>query len=355
MFRWLFRLMRPRGEPGPGPNAPPAPPAASSDPAAPASPADPFAPFAKVLGVVIPEAPPETAEEDPVEVALADAVLGHFQKNRLGPAAAPSLSLQILNMAARPDADVSEMVRVVSADPALSAGVLQAANSAANRGLQEIDTVRAAMVRLGTDEVARVAGAVGVKSLFSPTLKVELKAFAPRFAALYSNALITANGAAFLALQHRGVRSDRAFVGGMLRDVGKSIALRSYAALRLAGQAPEGDGPFIDRVLERVHAQIGAECHQEWSLPQYLTVIAIRHHDPVVPGDPEFADLHAVRLAGALLDLRVPALAPRAAREIVQSASALGLSPYAVRSLASELRQAGQRVATAFGLEPARG
>jgi hypothetical protein len=103
-----------------------------------------------------------------------------------------------------------------------------------------------------------------------------------------------------------------------------------------------------------VHIEVGGECHQEWSMPQYLTVIAVRHHDPAIPNDPEFVDLHAVRLCGALLDLRERSLEARAGRELLQSAGALSLGPRAVRALDAELKGAALRVSAAFGIEPGR-
>jgi HD-like signal output (HDOD) protein len=258
----------------------------------------------------------------------------------------------VLNLVAAPGADLSEMVRLISADPALSAGVLTVANSVHYRGLQEIETVRAAVVRLGLDEVARVVGALSARSLFNPKLKAELAAYGARFSGLYHRALTAANGAAWASMQRRGGRADRAFLGGMLFDVGKTIALRSIASIAMEKGASAPDEGCAERVIERVHVEIGAECHQEWQLPQYLTVIAVRHHDREIPAHPDFVDLHAVRLCGALLDLRDPALAPRAALEIVQSAAALGMSPLAVRTVDAELRSADHRVASAFGLEP---
>jgi putative nucleotidyltransferase with HDIG domain len=246
------------------------------------------------------------------------------------------------------------MVRLISSDAALSAGVLTLANSAHYRGVQEVETIRAAIVRLGLQEVGRVAGALSAKSLFSPKVKAELAAHRDRFAALYHRSLAVAYGAAFLAIQHRGGREDRAFLGGMLHDLGRAIALRSAAYLASAKE-PFPDGPALDRALDRVHVEVGAECHQEWNLPQYLMVIAVRHHDREIPAEPEFADLHSVRLASALLDLRDERLAPRAAAVVAQSARALALSPFAVRTLDAELRDASQRVSSAFGVEARSG
>lgn len=343
----------PRGErlPPPAPISASGPSAEPPGPEAPAE--DPFVPYARALGLEVPPPAPEAAEPDAEDLQLAERVLDHFRRNRPGPASAPSLSLRLLNLVASPRADLSEMVRLVSADAALSAGVLTVANSIAYRGVDEIDTVRAAVVRLGLDEVGRVAGAVSARSLFNPRLKAELAAHGQRFGALFHRALTVATGAAMLTLGRRDGRSDRAYLGGILFDVGKSIALRSVAAVEAAAGAGAAavDPARLDRVLDLVHVEVGGECHQEWSLPQYLTVIAVRHHDREIPAEPEFVDLHAVRLCGALLDLRLPARAAQAAQEITQSAGALGLAPPAVRALDAELRRAAIRMGTAFGIE----
>ncbi|MBK9518119.1 MAG: HDOD domain-containing protein [Anaeromyxobacter sp.] len=313
-----------------------------------------FAPFAAALGVPVPEQPAPLAEADELEeLELAARVLDHCRRHKLGPASSPSLSLRILNLVAAPDAEISELARVISADPALSAGVLNVANSAFYRGLDESQTVRDAVTRLGLDEVGRVAGALSAKTLFNPRLKLEQQAFGPRFTALYRRAVTVGTGAAALAMRQPGARSDRAYLGGMLHDVGRTVALRAVALLTLDGAlALELGSPRLERLLDQVHLELGGELHQEWQMPQYLTVLAVRHHDQAIPAEPEFLDLHVVRLAAAVYDLKAePASAWRAAGELVQSAAALRLDPNAVRALASELAQAEQRVATTLGLE----
>jgi HD-like signal output (HDOD) protein len=311
-----------------------------------------FAPFGRALGV---ELPPEAAldpEQEAGDLELADRILAHFRANKPPPASFPALSLQILNLVARPDAEVSELARLIARDPALSAGILSVANSAYYRGAMEIETVRDAITRLGLNEVGRVAGAVSARTLFNPRMRAEQAVFTTRWNALFRRAVTVASGAAWLALRNRRVRSDRAYLGGLLHDVGMSVALRSLAALVLDGKlGRELDDARIDRVLDRIHSEVGGEAHQAWNLPHYLTVLAVRHHDPEIPAGEEFVDLHAVRLASAVDDLRGP-FACRGAREIVQSAGALQLGPFAVRALAAELREAEARTAALFGIRP---
>lgn len=190
-----------------------------------------------------------------------------FAASRPEPASFPAIALQILNLVASPDAQVSELAGLVSRDPALSAGALSVANSAVYRGVQELETVREAVARLGVVELGRVATAVSARTLFSPRSRAEQAAFGERWNALFGHAVAVA----------------------------------------------EPDGPRLERILDRVHVELGAEAHQIWDLPHYLTVLCVRHHDEAVPADPEFVDLHLVRLTSALADLREPAFAARAA------------------------------------------
>jgi len=314
--------------------------------------ASPFAPFAALLGIPEPSDPAPLDEEEALAVEeLGQRVLERARKEKLGPASAPTMSLRVLNLVASPGAEVSEMARLISADPALSAGVLKVANSAAVRGVREIETVRDALTRLGLEEVGRVAGALAARSLFNPRVKTQLEGGAAAFAALYRRAVVVATAAADLAMRVRA-RPDRAFLGGMLHDVGRTVALHAW----LEGAPPGArQGPLelqrMRRMVDRIHVELGAEVHQDWDLPQYLTVLAVRHHDPEVPGDEEFRDLHVVRLVAALHDLASDeAVAWRAGLEVAQSAAALGLSPVAVRAAAADLRQAEGRVQASFGL-----
>ena len=368
MLGWLRRLFG-RGEPldAPPVNIAPAPAPARAAVAAPPAgpdlelveagpPSDPFTPFARALGLPVPAAPaPLDEAEELAELELATRILDHCRRNKLGPASAPTLSLRILNLVATPDVEVTELARTIAADPALSAGLLNVANSAYYRGLSEIETIRDAITRLGFDEVGRVAGALSAKSLFNPKLRQELAAFGPHFSALYKRAITVAIGAAALAMRCRGARSDRAYLGGMLHDVGRTVALRAVSTLTLEGGLVLGAAePRLGRLIDRVHVEVGGEVHQEWQLPLYLTVLAVRHHDAEIPSDADFVDLHVVRLTAAVHDLGAdPAAARRAADEIVQSAGALRLDPNGVRALAAELRQAEEKVAVAFGLDGA--
>jgi HD-like signal output (HDOD) protein len=361
----LERLRKLLGERQPDPPRPTRAPRSRPEPAAAeaapdsagAEGADPFAPIAEALGLVLPPPPPplEPAEEDLVQ-HLAERILRCASASDLGPAAAPVMSLRILDLVSSPDADVTELRRMIISDPGLSAGVLNVANSPAYRGVDPIESVRDAVTRLGLQEVGRIAGAVAAQSLFNPRLQAGQQALKPRFDEQYARALTVATAAAGLAIRsRRPARPDRVYLGGLLHDLGRTVGLRAVAELILEGQLPvPAFHPLLEPALDRVHVPLGVAAYRSLGLPDFLTVMAEHHHDPTLGFDDALVDLHIVRLVAALDELRLtPTRGHRAALEVVQSARALWLEPAAVRVLATEVRLAAEKALDALRQEGA--
>jgi HD-like signal output (HDOD) protein len=261
----------------------------------------------------------------------------------------------VLNAVADPDTGLNELTRLVSQDPAMSAGVLRVANSAAYHGVQEAETLREAVTRLGLTEVGRVAGMVAARSLFQPQLKAEFAVFGGRWQEIFAESLVSARGAAWLALQVPRLNADHVFLAGLLHDVGRSVALRVLAVVNQGSQATDPFDPRIDRVLERVHVELGGEVHQHWNLPRFSTLVTIRHHDLGLPVDGEYREVHAVRLVSAMVQLRRQPWRAEAARaEIDESCAALALDGFGLRSLDTQLRDELSLVAQAFADKPRR-
>jgi putative nucleotidyltransferase with HDIG domain len=226
------------------------------------------------------------------------------------------------------------------------------ASSPVYRGVERIETPRQAIGRLGTAEVARLVTALSTRSLFQPQVRAEFETFGPAWNRLFYHSAVTARTASSLAAARRLPGADHAFVGGMLHDVGKAIALRSVAALAIEGQIRVPTPPALARILHEVHVEVGREVHEAWGLPAHLTALAARHHEPTVPADPGLGALHLVRLASALQLLEeAPALHPAAPAEAVDSARALGLGPARVQALRLELHENGEWVRLLFGAD----
>lgn len=296
--------------------------------------------------------PPAPVILTPLEVQedneLSARVLVHHRQNRLGPSAVPAVALRVLNAIANSEVSVQELTRLIAQDAALSAGILVVANSTVYAGVQKTETIRDAVMRLGFTEVGRAAGAVAARSLFQPRMKSEFAIMGNRWDDLFVEAVTGARSAAWLALRVRGAKSDHCYLAGVLLDLGRSVALRSVATLALAGEVDPAD-PRIDRVIEQVHAEIGNHVHADCALPESTGLIALRHHELGLPADRDDVDLHVVRLAAAMVQVRrQPWRAEQVRAEVNESCAALGLDGYLLRALDTQIRSELETVLASF-------
>src|SRR3954447_6536681 len=65
----------------------------------------------------------------------------------------PAIAVQVLSLAQRPDADIAEIARVISKDPALSSKILRTVNSSFYGRSQHVSTISHALVILGLQSV----------------------------------------------------------------------------------------------------------------------------------------------------------------------------------------------------------
>src|SRR5436190_16788705 len=65
----------------------------------------------------------------------------------------PSIAMQVLDLAQRPEADIAEIARIISKDPALSGKILRTVNSSFYGRSQSISTISHALVILGLQSV----------------------------------------------------------------------------------------------------------------------------------------------------------------------------------------------------------
>jgi HD-like signal output (HDOD) protein len=309
-----------------------------------------FLPFAHALGLPFALPAPLSEAQSELLARLSAAVLEHASGDDNAPKSLPTASLRVLNLVAKNDVEVSELASVINQDPALTAAVLRVANSAALGPISgQISTVREAITRLGIVESGRVAGAVAAKTLFSAKSKSAQALFGAPFVDLHVTAAASAAGAAALAMDRAVGRSDLAYLGGMLHDVGKSLALSALATLVLDDQAPrEIDPDVMFTLLENLHVDLGAEAHVRWALPQYLTSLCASHHDANVPNHPSQAELHLVRVVSGLLALRARPQPLERISELMQSIQVLGLTPVQTRALDAQLRTRTQRMREAL-------
>ncbi|HVP60946.1 MAG TPA: HDOD domain-containing protein [Myxococcaceae bacterium] len=299
--------------------------------------------LSEVLGVDLSATPPAAAEPSPEEVELTCQLLERFNaESELQ--AFPAAALEVLRLVSEPELRLPELLRTIQQDPALGWAVMQVAHSAAYQGLSEVQTLKAAVTRLGANEVGRVAGVVAARALFHPRSRAQQAAFRPRRRALYHRSVAVARVSSALSLDAPGGQPERAYLGGLLHGVGRALALRALASLAADGTLSIADeDPRVDRLLGLVQGDLATEALRRWSLPEYVRSICALGSDLGVPSGPDWVDLHAVRVPAALWAWKhEPQVLPRAPWVVSESALALGLSARRVHTLERELLDAAK-------------
>ena len=188
----------------------------------------------------------------------------------------PVAHAQALAMLARHDIAASDLAAIVEGDPALTAAVLRAANSAASAPLAQIRTANDAIVRIGLSITRRIVAGAALGSSFTDLgrsgLDVNEMWRHVVACALLADATAWADGP-----------RTEAFTAGLLHDVGR---------LAMAAQDPERYATVVARVhagedartAESAafgvdHVEWGTEIGDAWGFPDAVADAIANHHD----------------------------------------------------------------------------
>ena len=173
--------------------------------------------------------------------------------------------------------DLRSIEKLILQDPAISAHLLRAANSAYYRGLQEVATVRQAMLRLGLVEVANIVIMLSQRNAFAseePFIKEQMHD-------LWLHSVACAHASAWLATQTGHPELvHTAFFAGLLHDIGKAFLLIAVGDLYADKKFPPGIMPSsFEKAIDDAHAALGARLLTQWDIPVMYSDVARRHHD----------------------------------------------------------------------------
>jgi HD-like signal output (HDOD) protein len=288
---------------------------------------------------------PISPEDEEQVVKLVCEVVNYLCEETPDPPVMPLLAPRILDVVRQPEIDMTKLVRTLEQDQAISAKLMSAANSAAFGPINEIVSLRDAILYMGTEQTAQIAICLATRSLFDSEARAELSMYRKRWSRLFHHGMTTAFAAANFAAKRERRHSDEAFLGGLFHDVGRAVALRAISALTLAGRWEPPSEEVMDEVLYRIHAFPGSEFYDRWTLPSHLMQICCDHHQQESAEDAT-SDFHVVCLFSSLDALRAGTNADKrhALDELRTSAERLKLSDAELRAAHTETHEYAKRV-----------
>lgn len=184
-----------------------------------------------------------------------------------------AVAVKLQQALARPDYDIKEVHQLLNADPGVATRVLRAANSSFYAGLSKVSTIREAIIRLGSKEVANLAMLTTQRDLY----KSDDIRFNAIMQTLWKHAFCCAVGSRWLAQKVGfGAQAQEAFLGGLLHDLGKLFLLKCLEEVSREERFKGGViQPVLREVLATLHVEQGHQLMVQWQLPQiYCDIVA---------------------------------------------------------------------------------
>jgi HD-like signal output (HDOD) protein len=215
-------------------------------------------------------------ENDPPEDLAGAGLAGIVGKLR-GLEPFPEAAHRLLLLIWDPEHDSEKVVEIIQSDPSLTARVLRLINSGAFGLRRQCESVRRAVVLMGSQQVAQVAVAQLALDQF--------RSVGPLGRRICDHCQLVAKLCRTLAARRQRLRNVDLFTPGMLHDIGKLLMLQVDQG-DYADMLTEASGePDTLHALERSrfgydHAVLAHHVMTQWRLPEQLRTVILLHHDP---------------------------------------------------------------------------
>jgi putative nucleotidyltransferase with HDIG domain len=222
-----------------------------------------------------------------------DAVKEDLVANKIYLPTLPALALEALVVINDVDSSARDLERVISRDAALTARLIRYANSPLYRGLNTIASIKPAITRIGFQKVKNAVYAVSMKEVF----RTSEKEIERRMNDLWTHSVKVGAQAAMLAKQQPSLDADIALVAGLIHDIGYIPLLIKVCNFPDLIANPD----FLDKVLGKLHTQLGGSILKLWKFDQHVINVAAEHEDlKRDPGDAPVDYVDLVQVANII-------------------------------------------------------
>ena len=198
----------------------------------------------------------------------------------------PITAVKFAEAVADTNSEISDFVKIIKMDQAITANVLRLANSASSGSSREITDLKSAVVRLGGKRILTDI----VSKYFSKSMSQEIAMYGYEESNSWRHsvaAAIATTNIAKLATKPLPVGS---FVAALMHDIGKLVISRNIndEAIDKINLFASEEVSFLDaekEVLGFTHCEAGFELATKWGLPEYISQSIGEHHNPTVKGE----------------------------------------------------------------------
>ncbi len=199
------------------------------------------------------------------EQAFLDTLNQAIDSNKLTLPTLPEVAIQVRNAVEKENSTAKEVADIIVTDAALSARLLQVANSPLYRGRVQIDSVQMAVTRLGVRLVRSLVVSLIMQQIFQPTHDLLDK----KFRQVWEQSVQIAALSRVLAGNLDHLDKEQAMLGGLIHNIG---------ALPILAMAESNDELLenpqeLERVILALSPVVGSRILGLWDFPPSLTKV----------------------------------------------------------------------------------
>jgi HD-like signal output (HDOD) protein len=218
-----------------------------------------------------------------------------IDSNRLTLPTLPEVAIKVRDAVEKENSTAKVVSDIIVTDAALSARLLQVANSPLYRGRSQIDSVQMAVTRLGVRLVRSLVVSLIMQQIFQATNDLLDK----KFRQVWEESVQIAALSRVLAGGLDHLDKDQAMLGGLIHNIG------ALPVLAMAENHDEllSDADELDRVIAALSPTVGSRILNMWDFPPSL--INVTEHfldlDYQNEGEADYADVVQVARLEALV------------------------------------------------------
>ncbi|MBL7002872.1 MAG: HDOD domain-containing protein [Gammaproteobacteria bacterium] len=219
-----------------------------------------------------------------------ESILDDLENDRLPIPTLPEVALKVRDTVEDENSTLIDVSKIIETDPALTARIIQVANSALYRTATPAENVHAAVMRLGLNTVRNLSTSLVMKQLFQATNPVVDKY-------LRNTWKLSTDVAAFSAVLSKavpGLDSDSALLAGLTHSIGISpILVKAESDPVLLN-----DIDTLDTLINELHPVVGEAILKSWDFSELIYKVPteclnLKHE---TDGNPDYADIVQVAL-----------------------------------------------------------
>jgi len=196
-------------------------------------------------------------------------ILDDIKNNRLKLPTLPEIATKVRKSVEDENASAATIAKTINLDPALSARMLQVANSPLYRANKKIESVQSAVARLGAKVVRSLAMSLVMQQLFD----TKIPALKKRMVELWSHSTEVAAISRVLAKKFTKLDPEQALFAGLIHDIGAIPVIARADGYKVLTESAE----MLDDAIERLHGPVGKMILTAWQFDPAIVAVASEH------------------------------------------------------------------------------